>query len=223
MSHDPFIAAQVLRRARSAFYSRGNPVTSLRHAVVRLGMDVVRNIFVLACVESHVFKATRFEGSMEMLRKHAVATAHAADLVARRSGATVDGFLLGLLHDIGFAACYVAVAESVGRGEVPPAPSLSEAASHVHAAVGEMLCQKWKLPEGLGAAIRDHHAQDFSAPALAILAIAELNAGECGYPGLEAIPERDEPLEKAYRALGLAPFDEDLARAIADRLSKQEI
>jgi HD-like signal output (HDOD) protein len=223
VSQDPFIAAQVLRRARSAFYARGNPVTSLRHAVVRLGMDVIRNIFVLACVESHVFKATRFEGSMEMLRKHAVGTAHAAEVVAKRSGAVVDGFLLGLLHDIGFAACYVAVAESVGRGEAPPAPSLSEAASHVHAAVGEMLCQKWKLPEGLGEAIRDHHAEDFSAPPLCVLAIAELTAGEFGFPGLEAIPERDDRIAKAYRTLGLAPFDEDLSRAVADRLAKQGI
>ena len=49
VSKDPTVAARLFKLANSAFYARGNAVTTINDAVRKLGFKTIRNLAVAAC------------------------------------------------------------------------------------------------------------------------------------------------------------------------------
>ena len=96
---DPALAARVMRLANSPYYGAPRRVSNTRHAIVMLGFDTVRGLAVSAA-------CSLLDGRVEMgpdgFWRHAITTACAASVIARKVGVTgADAFSAGLLHDIG--------------------------------------------------------------------------------------------------------------------------
>ncbi len=179
MEQDPLIAAKVLAVAQSAFFSRGARVTSLRDAVMRLGMEELGLLFFEITASVRIFRAPGFERYMGSLRRHSSMTAQLARLVCRQISVMDEyAFMCALLHDVGMAAG----AAAVGKGV--PADLAWPAILEVHGEIGGILTQAWKLPTDVTLVVEHHHSlhiNGFAHPMACAIAIAEWLASEQGF------------------------------------------
>ncbi|HET9956332.1 MAG TPA: HDOD domain-containing protein [Polyangiaceae bacterium] len=186
LSKDPMLAGQVLKIAQSAAYSRGEPVRSLDDAIVRLGLSRISDLFLRAALEMKVFRAAGYDHEMEALRLHSAFTAEAVRIVCRHSIGLDDyAFLCGLLHDVGIAACILALTELAKKNKTKLDfehvwPGLRE----IHAACSEMLAKIWQLPADIALVLSLHHTMVFEGrvhPLAAAVAVADGLADEVGF------------------------------------------
>lgn len=173
MEDDPAIMARVLKIVNSAFYSNAfvdQPITNVRHAIVRLGYDAVRNIALTSCVFS-IFKedhATVF--NRQEFWKHCICTGIVSNVVydfstkqdlniPRESVA-----LAGLLHDMGkiileqyFYDLFTKILD-FGKENKQAIYLIEKKAFDIsHSEIGAWLGKRWKLSDDLLACIEFHH------------------------------------------------------------------
>ena len=182
LENDAVLAGELLGIARSAFYSGSRQVTSLQEALVRLGLEKLRDITLQAAMNLRVFRSKAYADCKEQLRRHSYATAHLSRIVCRYTPMPEDqAFLCGLLHDVGFAGIFLALAD-VPRGQQAPDLSLLWPAIHgAHAQAAARMVQLWNLPPDVSLTVNLHHqvrSEGFDHPIAAIVCLAEALAGE---------------------------------------------
>jgi HD-like signal output (HDOD) protein len=228
LEKEPMLASQVLRLAQSPIYRRAEPIRSLEQAASRLGLRTLADLFVQASVTAKVFRAPAYEGAMNKLRDHAVATAIVARLVCREtSHADEYAFLCGLLHDVGAAACIIVLGEKYGGGSkkgepaspVVPVKAFWPVIAEIHEATAMKLADLWQLPADVRLVIGHHHTLVVGGmvhPLAAVICIAEAIATDLGH-FLE--PEVDPKQRlRAEEALRLSPAQLDGIRKKAKDL-----
>jgi HD-like signal output (HDOD) protein len=156
VSTDAAIAARVLRIARSAIYLRRQAPRTLREAIMTVGFHALRKILVAASARS-IYRAD--DAVAGALWEHALGTALAADELSRAAGEAAggEGFIAGLLHDVGRLVFHLA--------DPPAYASLGHADERyeqevfgvTHAAVGGCLAEQWGLEDDVVEAILFHH------------------------------------------------------------------
>jgi HD-like signal output (HDOD) protein len=163
LSRDPFISAQVVSIANSALFAPRMPILGVRDAVVRIGLDAVRDVVMMVVTNSTMFRIRGFETRVESLRRRTIASAAAARLLAKALRVESEyGFLAGLLHDVGDL---VLLERCVQEGIITPAllddpeqgPAIRQSLHQHHTRVGGALCRAWKLPGGVVEAAEFHH------------------------------------------------------------------
>ena len=99
---EPGLAARVLRVANSPFYGVTRAIATIDRAVVVLGLDAVRGIAAAGCLDRSLSRGDPLLNMSQLLR-HSVATAAAAEALARMSDRSLapEAFMAGLLHDFG--------------------------------------------------------------------------------------------------------------------------
>lgn len=179
---DPVFAARIVRISRSALYTRRGEIRSVQQAVLRLGIETLRDIVIEDALNMHVFRCREYEGIMERLRRHSVVTAHLARRIA--DACNVRGeyiFLCGLLHDIGIAVTLLAIAD-----QVRPRPSFESLQAELHVAhpkLSSALVTMWELPPEVHTVVACHHdiaARGFPDPLAACICLAEELANQAG-------------------------------------------
>ena len=173
---DPVIAARVLRSANSAAYAGRSPVSSIRDALLRLGLARVRRLALVASLYDAVpVRGTR--AAREIFWHHSLAVAHGSEIIARYAvGGPEDldpesVFLAGLLHDLGLLVLEshypkesTAVKRHADAKGVPLCKAEVEILQTDHGELGALLATHWTMPDSIAAAIRAHHRLD-QAPA----------------------------------------------------------
>ena len=163
---DQALTAEVLRMSNSSFFKGLTQVTTVRNAIVRLGVNEVSNIVMTVTHEGQFHSKDPFlHGVMRKLWRHALATSVAAHWLARHCGLHAiahEAFFGGLLHDAGKLFILTVVDDLVHSGQQPLSPStalLMEAMDHLHTSHGYTLMQHWNLPERYARVARDHHLE----------------------------------------------------------------
>lgn len=160
---DPFISAQVVSVANSAMFAPRTPILGVRDAVVRIGVDAVRDVVLMVVANSTMFRVRGFEAQVNTMRRRMLASASSARFLARALRAESEyGFLAGLLHNIGELVLLERCAQ---EGVVTPpiwddpleGGLVRERIHAHHTAVGATLCRSWKLPTGVIDAAQFHH------------------------------------------------------------------
>src|SRR5690349_2631722 len=100
VSTDAALAARVVSIARSVRYMRREPPRTLDGAIQTVGFQALRRILIAASARA-AYRAD--DAVAQTLWEHALATALAADELARVAGEPRGGnsFIAGLMHDIG--------------------------------------------------------------------------------------------------------------------------
>jgi putative nucleotidyltransferase with HDIG domain len=177
IAKDPAFSAQVLKLVNSGFYGFSQPVTSIAHATVLLGFNVMKTIVLSASVLGLM------SASMSRFWKHSLACARTCVLLARRLGAAEpeEYSAAGLLHDIGkiVMAQYLKEEFQAVMALVEPGGCLfldaeRRALGVTHTDVARWLLEKWKLPPETVAPIIHHHALDPAGPHARRVAIVHL-------------------------------------------------
>lgn len=225
MQQEPLLASQVLRLAQSPVYRRGEPLRTLEQATSRLGMRVLSDLFLQASLNARVFRAPGYEAPMMRLADHSGATAQLARLVCQHTAMMDEqAFLCGLLHDVGTAACMIAVAghRSASREPMIPFPVLAPVLREVHESASERLAELWQLPGEIRIIIGHHHSLSYKGmihPLSAVVCIAESLATELGHGAQEEI--NPSSVLQAISVLNLSQDTMARLRTSAERLLEQ--
>ncbi len=243
LERDPVLAARVVSVAQSAAYSARSPIMTLHQAAVRLGVKGIRDLVLEAALNLKVFRAPGHDAAMTRLARHSSAVAHVARAVCRRTRVEAENaFLCGLLHDVGFAACTLALSEDPTLRRTP-FEELAQVIDEVHVEASALLTSAWGLPPAIQQLVATHHdvvVKGRKEPLNAALIVAEQLAWEAG-AGLEPPPEGAGPMridmpepplegidanwtgvvEQAREALGLDRLALCALRAEAFELVKQ--
>lgn len=216
---DQVLSAKVLRLANSPFYGFPSRIASVAHAVVVLGLSVVKGLTLCATAFDMMKNA-----GMNDLWRHSLGVAITAHILGAKAGMKnpEEVFVGGLLHDIGKVVLYVKwpdVGQQITAARKDSSRSLMETEQELfavtHADVGGWLATAWHLPTTLREPILHHHmptaAQDAKLQT-AIVHVADVlvKGLACGNPGDDLIP----PLSRqAWDLVGLDA--QSLAQSLA--------
>jgi putative nucleotidyltransferase with HDIG domain len=202
---DQALTARILKLANSAYYGFPREISTVNQAIVVLGFNAVKDTGLSLSVFD-MFKDGPSTSGFDITRfwEHSMAAGIGARLCARRTapGLVGEGFVAGLLHDIGKVVFRQYFPREFGQilDLVTQGCSLDDAEMQIlgcsHAQVGAWLVEKWRLPAKIVEAIAYHHipAQAPSEPAfvaaitLANYLVHRHNLGASGRVGSQEAP-----------------------------------
>lgn len=155
ISTDPGLTAKILKISNSAFYGGYRDIQNLSQAILRLGLNSVRNIVVATSLKN-VYK--RFGLAEKLLWEQMIGSAMASRTIAKttRTADPEDAFIGGLLHDVGkvvlnneFPEKFAQVMERVYNDSVAFEVAEKDVFEYTQREVGAMVVKKWCFPESL--------------------------------------------------------------------------
>jgi len=209
IAKDQVLSARILRLVNSPVYGFPGRISSITHALVLLGFNVVKGLVL----GTSVFES--FAKQAQGLWEHSLGCA----IVSRRLGRELgmpdaeEIMIAGLLHDLGKA-----VLSHVAEADFSAALALAqEKQCHIaqaerelfgvdHARVASWIADEWHLPPGLSDALKYHHRPDLAKankPGTAVVHLADILTRGMGYgwPGDNAMPPLDH---EAFQSLNIS-------------------
>lgn len=224
---DPVITAKVLRVANSPFYGTDRDISTISQAVVLMGFAEVQNIALSVSIFSRFAEPTRMFDRREFW-EHCFATAIAAEALQRRvSAQTNEGFVAGLLHDIGrivldqyFPDEFREIATLAEAQKISLLEAERKILGVTHGDVGYWVTEQWNLPTILTDSILFHHSP-FSCRESYVLTsivhVADVISKAFGSYMTKEIPATSKD-ESAFRLLNL---DSEKVMELADLITKK--
>ncbi|MBN2281957.1 MAG: HDOD domain-containing protein [Candidatus Marinimicrobia bacterium] len=190
---DPPLAMQVLKVANSAYYAQRNPVKSLRHAVVLIGMRQLSNIAISFSVLKR-FETQSNNLKWEKFWEHSIAVGFVSELLVDEYEIETreSPYTMGLLHDIGKLVLNILEPEKyfhVYQTVISSYRSFYDVEMEIlnitHCEIGKMLAENWKMSEKLIDVVLNHHTYELSLNENKLLnAVIELADHICNIYGI---------------------------------------
>jgi len=175
---DPALTSQLLRMANSAFYRGLTKVSTVRNAVVRIGITEIANVVSL------VTHGKNFHSKDAVIREilgklwaHSVGCAIGSQWLALKRGfkdQIHEAFIAGLLHDVGklFLITTIDAIKASGRITSSPSPELiGELMDSMHTRYGHSLLKNWNLPEPYCEVALKHHDKEYDDDDILLLLV----------------------------------------------------
>ena len=193
---DPAITFRILKMVNSAAYGFPGRIASVSHAIMLLGLNVVKGLLLGISVFELMQKA------MKGLYEHSMGCAAAARIIAQKKGLREpeEVYVAGLLHDIGkvvmaleFTGEYEAALSCVVTKNISIGEAENLFFADNHAVLGGVLSEKWRFPKKLTETILYHHvphAAKFAPLETAIVHFADIliKARGLGFSGDHVVP-----------------------------------
>lgn len=222
---DQALAGRILKVANSAYFGLVGQVSSIQHAIVLLGGQMLSQI--IGMIGHSKMLPPAFPGyatDTSKMWRHALAVAVGSDIISQKIAPEYsnEAFLAGLLHDSGKIimdayilerqAAFTLLRRSNG-GSVATAER--ELLGFDHAEIGGALCAHWNLPDFVAAAVAGHHLPSASkANMLAyIIHAADIIANRIDVATFEI-----DPSFRKENGLGFLRMDEKELTATAHRI-----
>ncbi len=167
IERDPPLTSKVLRLANSSYYGMSKHVRTLREAIFILGLNTIRSIAMAVSVGKLFRRDPGIGLDMEGIWSHSLCCAVTAKAMLRDRGTVIaeEGFICGLVHDIGKLVIAQGLPEETGRilEALRRNPGLAwrdveeEVLGFTHAEVGALVVDKWNFPREYCEGIRGHH------------------------------------------------------------------
>ncbi len=163
---DAAMSAKVLQIVNSAWFGLAQKMSSIRSAVVYLGIELLKGLTLVAHVFSTLEKAAVAGFSLDRFQDHSLLCARLAKEFVRDAARAEDAFTAGLVHDLGkiiiarnLTRQFHEVVDEVRRSD--PSQALHEVEKArlglSHAELGAYLLGVWGLPAEVVEAAAFHH------------------------------------------------------------------
>lgn len=167
ISYDQAASSKILKVANSSLYSLRGKITSISQAIFHIGFMEVKNL-VLTMGIMEIFKSENYSNVFSAIElwKHSIAVG----VITRNIGCHLkiknldDYFISGIIRDIGKLALlkaakeeYLNVVEYAYNNDISISQAETEILGLNHNAAGEMIAEKWNLPNSVKIAIKFHH------------------------------------------------------------------
>ena len=214
IARDQVLSAKILRLVNSPVYGFPGRISSVTHALVLLGFNVVKGLVLTTAVFDNL--AVEARGFWE----HSLGVAILSRRIAKALNVMdhEEIMIAGLLHDLGkvtlsflFPDAYREAVQAARAQRCHIGKTEREAFEVDHTRVACWLAWRWHLPDRLTDAITYHHSPSRARPgskAPAIVHVADILARGMGYgdPGDNTMPSLDH---EAFQKLGLSFEDID--------------
>jgi HD-like signal output (HDOD) protein len=160
IGRDPVLTAGILRVANSVRYRGIREIKQLDLALSRLGRRTLRSIILGVALQGLTIRVGGPERTVgeEIWRRSLVAASMLREFSQRFSLSPEEGFLAGLLHDIGMLAVLKVVHEYQQlHGRHVSRAVFEHVAAEWHEHIGLRLSEAWNLPSPLPELIGNHH------------------------------------------------------------------
>ncbi len=167
VTSDPAVTSMVFKRANSAASASSRRITSVKDAVVRIGMRETKNMAItLSVFKQFDMDQKSFGFNRSLYWIHTLGAGIAARHIARACGYKTpeDAFLVGLLHDLGKMILDDYINDEykeVIKLAATESRRLTDVETEVfelnHAFVGARVGENWKLPSLVIKSIENHH------------------------------------------------------------------
>lgn len=165
ITNDQALAAKVLRTVNSSFYGLRQPCTTIKRAIVMLGLSPVKSLALgfslVSAIDTNDDDGFPYQAYWRRSLFAAVGAKAVAE--AARLDTADEAFLAGLLHDIGMIAMnealgehYLATIAKARDGHNGLVRCEIEDFELQHPEIGAMLAERWRLPPPFVLAIRYH-------------------------------------------------------------------
>ncbi len=217
---DQAMTAKLLRLANSAYFAAGRAITTVRDAVVVLGVIEVRRLVLTTTLMGSFSGQSAGDFHVPSFWGHALAVGLVAEVMARHTGraAPEEAFTAGILHDIGKLVMsqyekerFEAATTLATVKGIPLERAEAEVFGFSHPELGSRLATAWRFPPALCEAIAAHHsAADVSQGLAWVVAQANTLCRDhglwCGFVDVEpgAAPPPEAPVRDPLRAAVLA-------------------
>lgn len=160
---DQTISASILRIANSAFYGLRSEVSSLRQAILVLGLNAIKDLVITVSTKSQ-FK--NFGITEKMMWDHAVGSGIAARLISSDLEREVQdvSFLSGLMHDFGKVVmnnanhdAYLDVMQKTYNLGMTAIEAEEAVFGYNHTDVGSLVMTGWGFPPVYVQVLDKHH------------------------------------------------------------------
>ncbi len=212
ISSDQVLSSKVLRLVNSPVYGFPGRISSITHAVVLLGFNVVKGLVLSTAVFDTMGKHGKG------LWEHSLGCAVISRRIAKALNMpdSEEVMIAGLLHDIGKVALrymrprdYALAIECAKRDQVHVVLAEKEVFGVHHMRVASWLTEQWHFPARLAEPLQYHHTPgraNAGRDVTNVVHLADILARGMGYgfPGDNAMPPLDH---EAYQSLRLS-FDQ---------------
>lgn len=192
ISYDNSIAAQCMRVASSPLFGLTHTPTSIKSAVISLGLRRVETILLTCCL-GQAFPVKKWVLDPVVFWRHSMGCA----LVCRKfseklhAGDAETAYMAGLLHDIGFMVnClsfpdeFLQAMNRAVQEELTLDTAELATMGFTHCDTGRALAEKWDLSPDLVEVIAHHHAVEQSERSQPLVALVHLSDLLCRMRGL---------------------------------------
>ncbi|HUX07362.1 MAG TPA: HDOD domain-containing protein [Acidobacteriota bacterium] len=205
ISTDPVISTRLLRIVNSAYYSFFREITSIRQAIVVLGLDATKNLVYGTSIITAFGRHSKIERfPFEGFWQFSVATGN----ISRTLSSLLDyhfyqeAFLAGLVHDIGkivLASYRPLLFEEAIHNAYEHGVPLREAEEAVlgfnHSEVGQRLAVRWRLPRLLEEVIAFNENPRIASDYGEVTCVVRLAALLCREHGIGISGEPEKAIE----------------------------
>ncbi|HOJ12967.1 MAG TPA: HDOD domain-containing protein [Deltaproteobacteria bacterium] len=229
ISTDQVLGARVLRLVNSPFYGFPGRISSISHAIILLGFNVIKGVVLSASVFELM------ERTMVGLWEHSLGSAVAAGTLGKALGMSDPEEIstAALLHDIGKVLVKVSLPDDYAEIErlvTEERISFREAELKAlkvdHAQIGQWLSREWNLPERLSIPITWHHEPEEAVKfkdRCAAVHVSDALVRACGV-GNGGDPWVPKISQWAWETLGMDRVDlKDLMKRIMEELEVVEM
>jgi len=161
---DPGLTAKLLRVVNSPYYAPASQISTVRQAVVTLGLRTVTAVTLATSIYSLIGHVNTTVDRKKFWR-HSLEVALASRMIAENINfeSPDEAFVAGLLHDIGMLILEASFPEEFAKmwHRIESGEGLINIELEIwgtdHPRVGQFLLQQWNLPENICSAVGNHH------------------------------------------------------------------
>lgn len=217
---DQVISSRIIQVANSALFGAGQEITSLHHAIIRLGYRCTVNLVLSTSLSSTMVKGEHYGEYGQKLWDHSVGCAFCAKRLAEYAHEGLEeAFLVGLLHDIG-KLVYLGISQKI-LDEKPDVftnlgDKIGEMMDQFHANMGGVIARRWSFPSLIQNCIRYHHDYTHCYEQQNLAILVNLADSICNYHGYGLVENTEPPWESGV--LEFLNIDTEDVREITEAL-----
>jgi HD-like signal output (HDOD) protein len=225
---DALLCGQILRTVNSARFARARTITSVRQAMVMLGLGHLRKI-ALSFTVTNLFANLRLPSCWSRTRfnLHSTATAILVEAITDAMplpGASEGAFVAGMMHDLGkliiaatFPQEYEAITTIASASGTPLIDCERSILGVDHSELSGLALTKWDIPESICRAVYHHHAPGENSNAPWLAAVIQKADQFVNHLGISVLPVSTElipnPFEPYDMSAVLKRFEEEWKEA----------